>query len=445
MTMKKPYSDIIWDPVELLSHQKLTSEMIPELLFRQLNLVKARSSFYKTKWAGLRIPEKGEILNFHDSLPFTDKSELLADQQQDPPFGSNFTVRESQIQRINKTSGTTGEPLLLPLTPKDVTNTYECGARCFYASGLRRHHTVVHCMNYCMWAGGYTDHGSLEHLGAAVIPFGVGNTKMLIETILRIRPQALHATPSYLAKLQDVLNRDFPLAPHDLGLKLGLFGGEAGIQDPNFRRQIEKIWGFKAMNANYGCADVLSMFGAECHDRSGLHFMGQGVLYPTLVDINTNQNIVIDPAAVGELVLTNLVKQAQPLIRYRTHDIIEILSTDRCPCGRGSFRFKVLGRNDDMLIIKGINVFPTGIQKVINENLDYLNGQYVILVNKADPIDRMLIRAEVRPESKELIGLISRLQSAFVAHLAIRPEIELITEGTLPRTEDKTKRLQRIL
>ena len=443
--MKKPYSGIIWNPIELFSHQELTSEMIPELLVHQLNRAKIGSPFYRKKLVDLKIPDKRTILDLYATLPFTDKSELLADQQQFPPFGSNLPVRESKIQRINRTSGTTSEPLLLILTSKDVMNTYECGARCFYASGLRRHHTVIHCMNYCMWAGGYTDHGSLEHLGAAVIPFGVGNSRLLIETILRIRPQALHATPSYLTKLQEVLNQDFGLAPIELGLQLGLFGGEAGIQDSNFRRQIEKIWGFKAMNANYGSAEVLSMFGAECHERAGLHFMGQGVLYPTLIDMTSAKDIPITSGAVGELVLTTLVKQAQPLIRYRTHDLIEILSTDRCLCGRGSFRFKVIGRNDDMIIIKGINVFPTGIQKIINENLDYLNGQYVILINKIDPIDRFVVRAEVRPEMSEPRDFRSKLQSAFVAHLAVRPEIELIAEGTLPRTENKTKRLQRIL
>jgi len=230
MNMKKPYSDIIWNPVELLTHHQLTSDLIPEMLVRQLTQVKKYSPFYRIKLAGLTIPDKGGILDFHKSLPFTDKSELLADQEQFPPLGSNLTVRESKTQRINRTSGTTGAPLLLALTPKDILNTYECGARCFYASGLRRHHTVIHCMNYCMWAGGYTDHGSLEHLGAAVIPFGIGNSKMLIETILRIRPQALHATPSYLAKLQDVLNKDFGLAPTDLGLQLGPL-----VEKPDFR------------------------------------------------------------------------------------------------------------------------------------------------------------------------------------------------------------------
>jgi len=443
--MKKPYSDIIWNPIELLSHQELTSEMVPELLVHQLNVVKTNSPFYRKKLAGLRIPDKRTILDFYETLPFTDKSELLADQEQYPPFGSNLAVLLYKTQRINRTSGTTSTPLMLTLTKKDIRNTYECGARCFYASGLRRHHTVIHCMNYCMWAGGYTDHGSLEKVGATVIPFGVGNSKTLIETILRIRPQAFHATPSYLIKLEQVVKDDFGLAPNQLGLQLGLFGGEPGLQDPSYRKQIETVWGFMAMNANYGSADVLSMFGAECPMRSGLHFMGQGILYPTLIDIRSCRTHSIEPGVIGELVLTNLVKETQPVIRYRTHDIIEILAIDKCRCGRGGFRFKAFGRNDDMLVVKGINVFPTNLQQVVNQNLDFLNGQYVILVNKNDPIDRLLIRAEIRPEALVPSDFTANLQSQFIKQLSLRPEIELISEGTLPRTENKTKRLQRIL
>jgi phenylacetate-CoA ligase len=443
--MRKPFSDLLWNSVEQTTDFHLQAEVIPKLLVRQLNQVKKNSLFYRKKMGNWKIPDKNDIIDFHDALPFTDKKELLEDQELFPPYGCNLTVPQEMIQRINRTSGTTGVPLLLALTRKDITNTYECGARCFYASGLRRHHTVIHCLNYCMWAGGYTDHGSLEYLGAAVIPFGVGNSKMLIETILQIRPRVLHATPSYLAKLEDVVNQEFHLAPRELGLKLGLFGGEAGLQDPNFRQRIEKIWGFKAMNANYGSADVLSMFGAECHLRSGLHFMGQGIIYPTLIDRQTLKKIPIEAGAIGELVLTNLLKEAQPVIRYRTHDMIEILSTDLCQCGRGSLRFKVLGRNDDMLVIKGINVFPTSIQKVINQNLDFLTGQFRILVNTTDPIDRIIIRAEIHPGACPEVDLVSRLERMFVAHLSIRPEIELVPEGALPRAENKTKSLQRIL
>lgn len=443
--MRNPYSDQIWNPIELLSHHQITSDLIPAMLVRQLKLVKNRSPFYGKKLAGLKIPHQETVLKFYESLPFTDKPELLTDQEEYPPFGSNLAVPLSKIQRINRTSGTTSTPLMLTLTRKDIRNTYECGARCFYASSLRRHHTVIHCMNYCMWAGGVTDHGSLEQLGAAVIPFGVGNSKMLVETILRIRPEVLHATPSYLVKLEQLVKEDFGLEPIQLGLKLGLFGGEPGLQDPSYRKQIESIWGFTAMNANYGSAEVLSMFGAECPVRSGLHFMGQGILYPTLIDIHSCLPISIEPGAVGELVSTNLVKEAQPVIRYRTHDIIEILSIDKCQCGRGGFRFKVLGRNDDMLVVKGINVFPATLQEVINQNLDFLNGQYIILVSKTDPINRMLIRAEIRPKAKLPLDYITNLQSQFIKQLSLRPEVELIPEGILTRTENKTKRLQRIL
>jgi phenylacetate-CoA ligase len=348
-------------------------------LNNQIRYVLKHSNFYKNKFGSLAISETEQ--DFLD-LPFTTKSEILEDQLSNPPFGNNLCVNVSKIQRIHKTSGTTARPLLLALTANDVKHAVQCGAKSFQLSGLTSEHIVIHCLNYNLWSGGYTDHQSLEVAGAGVIPFGVGHTKELIQTIINIKPTAIHCTPSYLKKIESVLIEEFGMLPSDLGLNLGLFGGESGMQNKDFRERIENVWQIKAMNANYGLSDVLSIFGSECFCQNGLHFTGSEVLYPELIDYKTLESVKIREGAIGELVLTNLHKESQPLIRYRTNDIIEIISMEKCKCNETGFRFNVIGRSDDMICIKGVNVFVSAIDKIIYNNSDILTGQYQININR---------------------------------------------------------------
>jgi len=336
---------------------------------------------------------------------------------------------------------------MIALTETDIETTVRVGRACFLSSGLTSNDMVVHCLNYNLWAGGYTDHQSLEATGAAVVPFGVGHSKTLIETMIWLNPTAIHCTPSYLAKLEAVLKSDFQgRPPRDLGLRLGLFGGESGMQNPAFRKSIEEAWGVRAMNANYGMADVLSMFGAECRLQNGLHFMAGGVLLPELVEPQTGRPVEIRTGAEGELVLTHLEKQAQPLIRFRTSDVIRILSDGPCGCGLDAFRFEVLGRSDDMIVIRGVNVFVGAIDRLIGEYLGELTGLFQVFVNRTDPVDRMVLKVEVKggsPVREE--GLRRRLADDFKSRLAITPSIEFVSEGVLPRTEGKTQKLFRSL
>jgi len=293
-----------------------------------------------------------------------------------------------------------------------------------------------------MWAGGYTDHQSLETTGACVIPFGVGKTKNLIETILMIRPTTIHCTPSYLSKIELILQQDFSLEPADLRLKLGLFGGEGGLQNIDFRKSIENKWGLKAMNANYGMSDVLSIFASECKYQKGLHFLGSELLYPEIIDIKTNESLPFETGVEGEQVLTNLEKEAQPLIRYRTGDIIRIKNIKKCKCGGNEYIFDIIGRIDDMIVIKGINVFINSIGNVINKNLEVLSGVYQVYVNKDEPIDTVRIVAEKKIKiDKNKYCLAKTLRDEFSNILNITPEVVLIEEGSIPRTEGKFKKL----
>ncbi|MDD5242400.1 MAG: hypothetical protein PHU49_00140 [Syntrophorhabdaceae bacterium] len=438
------YPEIFDSRLEKLSLKRLSEEVERPLLLKQLEYVFKKSPFYKKKLQTFKSAK--EAFNHFKLLPFTEKKEIIDDQIEFPPLGSNLSVDRKKVIRIHRTSGTTGRPVFIAMTGNDIEATIRSGARCFWASGLRPDDVVFHCLNYCMWIGGYTDHQSLEKTGASVIPYGVGNSKNLIESIIEVKPTALSCTVSYLKKLELLLENDFNMEPANLSLTKGLFGGEGGLQDRQIRKKIEDTWGIKAMDANYGVSDVLSMFGGECSEQKGLHFMGQGNLYIELIDPDSGEVFPIEKGVTGEFVLTNLQREAQPVIRFRTHDMVEILDHNRCDCGRSSFRFKVLGRSDDMIVVKGLNIYPVAIGGVVSEFLDAMTGEYQIIVENKQPVDKITVAIEYRDGLSENergrlnLAIAKRIKERF----EVNSQIELVPAGALPRTEGKTKRLVRI-
>lgn len=427
----------VFNKIELLPNIELKN-LEKKLLAKQLKYVFRNSIFYQKKWSEFKN-EKEIFYNFK-SLKFTKKEEILEDQSNCPNFGNNLCVGIEKIIRIQSTSGTTNKPLYIPLTKNDIKNTIDSGSRCFWAAGLRPTDVIIHCLNYCLWMGGYTDHQSLENTGAAVIPFGVGNTEQLIKTIFALKPTAIHCTPSYLSKIEQVLSDKFNMKPSELNFKKGLFGGEPFFQNMKIRKIIEDKWKFIAMNANYGVSEVLSMIGGECKIRDGLHFMGQGNILVELLEHSCNQIIEIKEGAIGEFVLTNLNKEAAPLVRYRTNDLIQIISTYKCKCGRTSFRFKILGRTDDMLVIKGINIYPTAVRNVIIDYFPYTTGEFRIILEGLPPYEECTLLIEFDKISKdELENLKLKLVQDLKIRLGIYFKIEVANAGELERTAGKTK------
>lgn len=412
-------------------------------LAAQLAYVREKSAFYQRKLRGLdsAITDRQALA----ALPFTEKDELREDQEEFPPFGSYLAATPDAVIRVHKTSGTTGRPLYIALTQRDVEMTQECGARAFCASGLRPGDRVVHCLNYQLWAGGVTDHLSLERVGATVVPFGVGNTRGLLRTIRDLRINAISSTPSYLVHLADIVRKELNVEPHELGLRKGFFGGEPGLQNAQVREQIEQTWGLRAMDANYGMADVLSIFGSECERREGLHFHGRGVLLVELIDPATREHIEIETGARGELVYTNLAREAQPLVRYRSHDVAQIVASEVCTCGRTSFRFRILGRSDEMVHVRGVNVFPSAIAEVLAGFGADVTGEFQVILDAPPPYDIVRIRAETsEPVSRGVAARLSEeIAAALRERLNFRADVELVSPGTLPRTEGKAVRVVR--
>ncbi|HYB08230.1 MAG TPA: phenylacetate--CoA ligase family protein [Alphaproteobacteria bacterium] len=406
----------------------------------QAAYVAHHSPFFQHLWNGKPPPARLEAF---PTLPLCDKSMLRASQAAYPPFGHYLAAPNEKIVRLHRTSGTTGQAMNLALSADDARLTAEVGGRAARASGLGPGQRVVHCLNYQLWMGGFTDHAALEATGATVVPFGVGGSELLVRTIRDIGITAISCTPSYPAVLERVVIERFPgLRPRDLGLKLGLFGGEAGLDDPNLRARIEEVWGMKPRNANYGVSDAFSNFAGQCEHQSDLHFVGLDALYPELIDAESGEGRPWRTGEVGELVLTHLRKDCQPLVRFRTGDIVALTATEPCACGRTAPRLRVIGRSDDMVVVRGINVFPTTIAATLT-GFHELSGEYRIRLKGIGPYDRLPVEVELAAGREASDALAKTIEATIRRDIRVTAAVTLLPPLSLPRTEGKTKRVFR--
>ncbi|MGA0066916.1 MAG: phenylacetate--CoA ligase family protein [Candidatus Nanopelagicales bacterium] len=409
-----------------------------ELWSRQREYVVTRSDLYRELCQGYDVPDGLEDL---PSLPLVDKEVLRASQRAFPPFGAYLAADPAAVLRVHRTGGTTGEAMNLALSEADALDTAEIGARAQRASGLGPGDVVIHCLNYQLWMGGYTDHTTLEATGATVVPFGVGNPHLLVRTIRELGVTAISCTPSYPAVLEQVLAEQ-GVDPRDLGLRLGLFGGEAALDVPGFRARLEQTWGFAARNSNYGVTDIMCNFAGQCEAQDALHFMALDVLHPELID-DRGDVIGWDAGATGELVLTHVARDCQPLVRFRTGDIVTIEATDPCACGRTAPRFRVTGRADDMVVVRGVNVFPTSVAALVTSD-PALSGEYRITLDGPGPYDRLRLEVERARDCGEADDVIrERIEAAARADLRVTADVRVLDFGALPRTEGKTRRVIR--
>jgi phenylacetate-CoA ligase len=408
---------------------------------RQRAYVAASSPLHRRAWAGAEPPRLLEALA---DLPLTDKEMLRASQRAGPPFGDYLAAPAATVARVHRTSGTTGVAMNIALSARDAHETAMVGARAQAASGLGPGHRVVHCLSYRLWMGGFTDHTTLEATGATVVPFGVGETQLLIRTIRELVITAISCTPSYPAVLERVIAEHFPgLRPRDLGLQLGLFGGEAGLDDPDLRRRLEATWGFAVRNANYGVSDVFCNFAGQSEIDDDLHFMALDVLHPELIAPEGGVALPWREGTRGELVLTHVDRECQPLVRFRTGDIVVLTGTGQARCGRTAPRFRVVGRSDDMVVVRGINAFPAQVAAVVNRH-DALSGEYRIALDGSGPYDALPVEAELAESvGTAPSGLAEALAAAIKRDLGMTARVTLLPFGTLPRSEGKTRRVIR--
>lgn len=424
-------------------YTETASEAYATTLANQLRRIAQDSKFYQEKWSKKQLKIAMNVTNediFEQLalLDITTKDELRMAQEETPPYGSHLSCSSNELAVVHRTSGTLGRPLLVTSTAEDLQTTVASGSEAFKCAGVGRSDVVVHCLNYCMWAGGYTDHRSLEATGAAVVPFGVGQTDELLSLPEWVQFTTLSCTPSYVRLILERLT-DTQKAQWSQNLRTVLVGGEAGGSDPALREAVHKEFGATLVNANYGMAEVLSNFGAQCSAGDGLHFHGDGIIWPEIVDPETGQSVELSEGASGNLVLTHLRKRAQPLVRYSSNDIIKVRSTAPCECGRTSFRFDVIGRADDMFVVRGVNVFPGAIQSALNKVAPDVLDYAVVLppTPTFDYVPLWIEHTSLTPNDLEKLG------EALKKELRCTVRVRNLPIGSLARTSGKTQRIYR--
>lgn len=390
--------------------------------------------FYHQKMKDLGMtPRDVTSLGDASALPETRKKDL----RDNYPFGL-FAVPKSEIVRVHASSGTTGKPTVVGYTAKDIETWSDMVARDLVMVGCTKEDIFQNAVNYGFFTGGLGIHYGIERMGAMAVPSGTGSTKRQIEIMIDFGVTALHCTPSYALYLAETAI-DMGVAG-DLNLRIGCFGAEPWSD--RARSELEDMLNIKAYDS-YGLSE---MFGPgvafECQEQNGLHIWEDNFL----VEILDPEGEVCAPGERGELVLTSLTKEAMPLIRYHTGDVTYMME-EECSCGRTSVKLhRFLGRADDMLVVRGINVFPSQIEDVLLKMPEIGDYFQVIVDRKRHGLDEIAIKVEMSDaaftgELSDLAKLQRKVENDLKSVMKIRSKIELVEKGSLPRTEGKSKKI----
>ncbi len=400
-----------------------------------LKRVATNVPFYRNRFNELHLdPERITSLDQLRDYPFTLKQDL----RDNYPYGL-FAVPLRDVVRVHSSSGTTGMATVVGYSKNDISTWSDLVARVLCAAGVTPDDVIQIAFGYGLFTGGFGLHYGAERLGASVIPISAGNTKRQIQIMQDFKTTALVCTPSYALKMADVM-MDMGINPNGLSLRYGLFGAEPWSEA--MRQEINERLGIKATD-NYGLSEVMGPgVAGECQECNGLHVNEDHffieVLNPETLD-------PVAPGEVGELVITTLTKEAFPVIRYRTRDLTRLLP-EPCPCGRTSVRMsRMMGRSDDMLIIKGVNVFPTQIESVLFE-IEGTEPHYRLIVERENNEDKMTVMVEVVEsiffdEMKKQRALVETIKKRLASELGIGVEIKLVEERSLERFNGKGTRV----
>ncbi|HZZ63470.1 MAG TPA: AMP-binding protein [Roseiarcus sp.] len=412
------------------------------LFLRQIEYLFERSRFYRVKLERAGFATHGAVggLDAIHALPLTEKDELRASRTPEEPIGTHLTAAPGEIVRIYSTSGTTGTPSYIPLTDADLEVWVRTSARSYAASGIVRGERIVSTYNAGPFVAGAAL-GAFERLGLCHIPIGMGNTERLMTAIELLEPTAVVTTPSYAAHLAEwARQRGKDLAQSSVNRVM--VAGEPGGGESAMRASLEAAWGASVTEA-MGIGDISVSLWGECEEKAGMHFSGRGFVHIELIDPKTGASKPIVDGAEGELVLTHLVNRSAPLLRFRTRDHVRT-SVGPCACGRTSPRVRCIGRTDDMLIVRGVNVFPSAVREVVNEFAPAVSG--VVLIR---PRAKGVRQEPPLPVSVEMAagadaeGLAERIRARIREKLIVTTEIDLEPPGSLPRSEYKSKLVEK--
>jgi phenylacetate-CoA ligase len=419
--------------------ETLARPQLEELQIRRLNETlerAARSPFYRRRLTG---DSAGAVRDLSDvaSLPFTTKDDLRGDE--DYPYGF-VTVDRERLVRLHSSSGTTGRPTTIFHTRRDLDNWTELVARCLTMAGVTAGDVFQNMMGYGLFTGGLGLHYGAERVGALTIPAGAGNSKKQISLMRDFATTVVHIIPSYALRLPSTFEQQ-GCDPRDFSVRTAVLGAEP--HSDSIRRRIEELWGLKAFNS-YGLSEMNGPGVAfECGRQDGLHLWEDSYL----VEIIDPETLAPLPEGErGELVLTTLAREGMPLIRYRTKDLTS-LRRERCECGRTHVRIdRITGRTDDMLIIKGVNIYPIQVERVLM-GFEEVGTNYVIVLTRKEHIDEMTVMAELgkdtfRGDLPALESLRKRITAELRGEILITPRVELVEAGSLPVAEGKAVRVE---
>jgi len=424
-----------WEPAQEKMDREELAQLQLERLESTLNRAYGNVPFYRKVFDAMRIsPEDVGSLADLARLPFTTKEDLRANY----PYGL-FAVPLREVVRIHASSGTTGTSTVVGYTRNDIRTWSNLVARVITAGGVTKDDVVQISFGYGMFTGGFGLHYGAERVGASVIPASSGNTSRQIKIMQDFKTTALVSTPSYALLLAETI-REAGIPRSALSLKYGLFGAEPWSE--RMRREIQDALGITATD-NYGLSEVIGPgVAGECLEQNGMH-LAEDHFFVEVIDPETLSPV--PDGQVGELVITTLTKEAFPMIRYRTRDLTSLM-TGECPCGRTGRRItRVTGRTDDMLIIKGVNVFPSQIESALF-GIEGTEPHYQIVIDRKGAMDEATVLVEVSEaiffdQMRRQKEIVERIQKRIAHELGIAFDVRLVEKKTLDRFEGKAKRV----
>ncbi|MEG1729107.1 MAG: phenylacetate--CoA ligase [Bacteroidaceae bacterium] len=424
---------MIWNPNKECMSRDEMSDLQGKRLHKLVNYVYHNCPFYRNKMQGMNLtPSDIKTIEDITKLPFTTKQDL----RDNYPLGL-FSASADDCVRMHASTGTTGNPTIVGYTRKDLDIWSEVMTRSLSAWGITKQDVVSNSYGYGLFTGGLGMHYGVENLGATIIPTGTGNSEKHIHLLQDLGVTVLTCTPSfalYLSEKMDKLGVDLS----KIKLRIGGFGGEPWTE--NMRKEIEQKLGIKAYNV-YGLSEIMGPgVSYECECQHGSH-ISEDHFYPEIIDPQTTRSLGYGEQ--GELVFTTLTKEAMPLLRYRTKDLTSLVG-GTCSCGRTNVRMSpIMGRCDDMLIIRGINVFPSQVESVILSMREF-EPYYMMVVDRKNNLDTLEIQVEVREgfysdEISEMNALCKKLANAIKSVLSIAADVKLVEPESIERTQGKSK------
>ena len=424
---------MIWNPNKECMSREQMRELQGKRLQKLVQYVYHNVPFYRNKMQAMNVSPE-DIVTIDDivKLPFTTKQDL----RDNYPYGLQ-AAPASEIVRVHASSGTTGNPTIVGYTRKDLAVWSEVMTRCLTAYGLHRDDTVSVSYGYGLFTGGLGAHYGVENLGATVIPTSTGSTEKHIRLLKDLKISGICCTPSYALYLAETLEK-LGVSKDEINLRIGVFGAEPWTD--NMRKEIESRLGLKGYNI-YGLSEIMGPgVSYECQEQNGSH-ISEDHFFPEIINPETLEQLPYGEQ--GELVFTTLTKEGMPLLRYRTKDLCTLME-GQCACGRTLVRMsRIVGRSDDMLIIRGINVFPSQVESVILEMQEF-EPQYMLIVDRVKNLDTLQVQVEVRKDYfsddiGSMLALKKKLADKLKSVISIAADVRLMEPGSIERSQGKGK------